>query len=193
MTRDDTNTGDRVDERIDAVSLLTQQHDIIRDLFEQVELATPSTRRSAFEPLVRLLAVHETAEEIVVHPAVRGCGVEGEAVTTTRLAEEDRAKRLLADLEHLDPSTVDFMQLFEEFRGAVLRHAEMEERESFPLLVQMKDAEDLQSMASRLRLAERVAPTHAHAGAPEGALANMATGPFVAIADRVRDAFRNRS
>jgi hemerythrin superfamily protein len=181
------------DDRIDAVTLLIQQHDLVRDLFEQVELATPSTRRSAFEPLVRILAIHETAEEIVVHPAVRGCGAEGEKITRARLAEEDGAKKLLAELERLEPASVDFMQVFDELRRAVLRHAELEERESFPLLVRMKTADELATMASGLRLAETLAPTHAHAGSPEGALGNLVVGPFLAVADRVRDLLRGRS
>ena len=41
------------------------------------------------------------------------------------------------------------------------------------------------------RSAENTAPTHAHSMSPESATGNIAVGPFVAIADRARDAIRN--
>lgn len=180
-------------DRVDVVTLLLQQHDLIRELFDQVELATPSTRQQAFEPLVRLLAVHETAEEMVVHPAVRTCGAEGDAVADARTAEEDQAKKALSALERMDASSLEFMVAFEELRSAVLRHAELEEREEFPVLVRSKDIDDLQRMATRVNVAETVAPTHAHAAAPESAVGNMLTGPFLSIVDRVRDLIRDAS
>ncbi len=174
----------------DVITLLLQQHDTIRDLMSQVELASPSARAEAFEPLVRLLAVHETAEEIVVHPAVRSIGDDGRRVVAARLQEEDRAKKALAQLEALDPASAEFMSTFAQVRDAVVRHAELEEREEFPLLVGSKSGQELRKMASRVRAAEAIAPTHPHASAPESRLGNMAVGPFVAIADRVRDAIR---
>ena len=44
-----------------------RQHETIRGLFDEVEAASPARRAEAFQPLVRLLAVHETAEEMVVY------------------------------------------------------------------------------------------------------------------------------
>lgn len=55
----------------DLVALLVRQHGDIRNLFDEVEASTGEARRDAFRRLVRLLAVHETAEEEVVHPFAR--------------------------------------------------------------------------------------------------------------------------
>ncbi len=55
----------------DVVALLMRQHGDIRNLFDEVEATEGEERRDAFRRLVRLLAVHETAEEEVVHPFVR--------------------------------------------------------------------------------------------------------------------------
>jgi hypothetical protein len=54
--------------RRDVVTRVCRQHDTIRRLFDEVEKAPPARRAEAFQPLVRLLAVHETAEEMVVYP-----------------------------------------------------------------------------------------------------------------------------
>src|SRR3954447_11817230 len=86
----------------DAVRFLTEQHQQVRELFEAVASSNGDACREAFEPLVRLLAVHETAEEMVVYPAVRGIGSDASTIVDARLEEEDSAKKMLADLEKLD-------------------------------------------------------------------------------------------
>ncbi len=73
----------------------------------------------------------------------------------------------------------------------MLTHAENEEREVFPELRETHSAEQLESMATGVRAAESLAPTHPHPHGPESAVGNIAVGPFVAVADRVRDAIRN--
>ncbi|GAB3894731.1 hypothetical protein GCM10027612_46460 [Microbispora bryophytorum subsp. camponoti] len=55
----------------DVVDLLIHQHSLIRDMFDEVEHAAPGTRHEPFRQLVRMLAVHETAEEEIVHPYTR--------------------------------------------------------------------------------------------------------------------------
>ncbi|NUP65917.1 MAG: hemerythrin domain-containing protein, partial [Nonomuraea sp.] len=55
----------------DVVDLLVRQHEEIRSLFTEVENAAPEDKAEAFRRLVRLLAVHETAEEEIVHPYAR--------------------------------------------------------------------------------------------------------------------------
>ncbi|WP_093459993.1 hemerythrin domain-containing protein [Streptomyces melanosporofaciens] len=47
----------------DVVALLMRQHGEIRNLFDEVERSTGDDRRDAFRRLVRMLALHETAEE----------------------------------------------------------------------------------------------------------------------------------
>ncbi|MFI5689715.1 hemerythrin domain-containing protein [Streptomyces sp. NPDC051636] len=83
----------------DVVALLMRQHGDIRNLFDEVEASTGEERRDAFRRLVRLLAVHETAEEEVVHPFARRALSGGEKVVDERLAEERAAKETLAALD----------------------------------------------------------------------------------------------
>jgi hypothetical protein len=49
----------------DAVDLLTGQHDEVRQLLRTTAPSSDGHRREAFESLVRMLAVHETAAEMV--------------------------------------------------------------------------------------------------------------------------------
>jgi len=107
-----------------------------------------------------------------------------------RTREEATAKDTLSALERMDPSTDAFLQSFIAFRRDVEAHAEAEETTILPL-VSTLGAKDRESMARAFLLAEKMAPTHAHSGAPTSAAGNMLVGPFVAMVDRVRDAIRD--
>src|SRR5437764_6141635 len=61
--RNDRGRGGHMAEDIDVLTLLERQHEEIRALFAKVEQATGEERREEFRDLVRLLSVHETAEE----------------------------------------------------------------------------------------------------------------------------------
>jgi hemerythrin superfamily protein len=171
----------------DVVELLLGQHMRIRDLFAEVEGATAAHRRKAFENLVRLLAVHETAEEQVVHPLARRVIEGGEAIVDERLEEENQAKQLLSRLESIGPDHDDFPELLGQLRDAVLLHAHREEHYEFRYLREHYDAGQLRSLATAVRATERFAPTHPHPGV-ETPIENLAAGPALTLFDRVKDA-----
>ncbi|PNG19095.1 hemerythrin domain-containing protein [Streptomyces cahuitamycinicus] len=180
---DDTGEND------DVVALLMQQHNHIRDLFAEVENATADDRGEAFRRLVRLLAVHETAEEEVVHPAARRLLQDGEQVVDDRLEEERAAKEKLSRLDDMDPDDPGFMSALRELRADVLQHAASEEQYEFPGLREKAGAQQLALMATAVRAAEAMAPTRPHPGV-ETAAENIAVGPVAAVIDRTRDALR---
>lgn len=174
--------------REDVISLLLQQHKEIRSYFDRVEKAHGDDRRDLFHELVAFLAVHETAEEEIVHPEARRADG-GEPVVKARLGEEHSAKETLSNLYDMGPEAEGFDTLFRQLKEDVLAHAEHEEREEFPLLRKKYDADRLHAMATWVRAAEAVAPTRPHPGV-ESAAANFVLGPPVAIMDRARDAIR---
>ncbi|GAA0910017.1 hemerythrin domain-containing protein [Streptomyces thermoalcalitolerans] len=173
----------------DVVSLLIRQHGDIRNLFDEVEATTGEERRAAFRRLVRLLAVHETAEEEVVHPYARRKLPGGDQVVEDRLAEEREAKETLAALDEMDPDDPEFMPRLLALRTDVQEHARAEERYEFTHIRRTADPAELASMAKALKAAEAMAPTRPHPGA-ETAAANVALGPLAAVMDRTRDAIR---
>lgn len=175
------------DAEVDVVAFLKSQHDDVENLISTVQTATGDHQREAFQCLVRLLAVHETAEEEVVHPlAKRQNG--GPSVVEQRLNEEGEAKKALAALEKLEVGTPEFTHEFATFADAVKEHAEKEENEEFPLITSNVDETARERLTKMVEVAQMTAPTHPHPHAPESALGNLAVGPFAAIADRVRDA-----
>src|SRR5918997_1178790 len=173
----------------DVVEFLIGQHMQIRDLFTEVETSTGQARRDAFERLVTLLAVHETAEEQLIHPLVR-TGVDGGGdIVDDRLTEERAAKEMLARLEDLGPDAAEFPSLLAELRISVLTHAHNEEAYEFRYLRREVAAAQLQPLVDMVRAAEAVAPTHPHPGV-ESATANTVAGPVVSLFDRTKDMVR---
>jgi hemerythrin superfamily protein len=174
----------------DVVKFLKGQHNQIKDMFDDV-LSASSTeaREKSFVALRQLLAVHETAEEMVVHPRARREIADGDAVVDARLHEEHVAKEHLSKLEGMDIGSKAFIDELTKFREAVVDHAEHEEHEEFDKLQRKLDASDLKRMAAAVRAAEAIAPTRPHAGV-ESAKLNFAVGPFASMLDRARDVIK---
>jgi hemerythrin superfamily protein len=170
----------------EAIAFLKAQHNFIEDMFDEVLHASdPEAREKPFVELRKLLAVHETAEEMMVHPRVRREDG-GDELVDARLAEEHSAKELLSSIEKLDVTSQEFIDELTKLRDAVLAHAKHEENDEFPLLEKSLNADDLKRMGTAVRAAEAIAPTRPHAGV-ESAKLNFAVGPFASMLDRVRD------
>jgi hemerythrin superfamily protein len=170
----------------EVVKFLKAQHNLIEDMFDEVLHASdPAARDNAFVELRQLLAVHETAEEMVVHPRARR-EPNGDSIVDSRLQEEHESKELLSQIEDLDISSQEFTDAVTRLRDAVLEHARHEESEEFPVLQEALDDDDLKRMATAVRAAEAIAPTRPHPGV-ESAKANFAVGPFASLLDRARD------
>ncbi len=171
----------------EVVAFLKAQHNLIEDMFDEVLHASdPEARKKPFVALRQLLAVHETAEEMIVHPRVRREADAGDPIVDARLKEEHEAKELLSQIEKLDVTSQQFIDEISKLRAAVLDHAQHEENEEFPVLQKEVESGDLKRMGAAVRAAEAIAPTRPHPGV-ESAKLNFAVGPFASMLDRARD------
>jgi hemerythrin superfamily protein len=175
----------------DVVDLLLAQHAEIRQLFADLRGGRGERKRELFQDLVRLLAVHESAEEELIHPLARRHIESGGALVDRRLAEEQEAKRALADMYEMGVEHPEFDDRLYVLGLAVIEHATHEEREEFPYLRRILEADELQKLAGAVRAAEALAPTRPHPATPPSATANLLLGPPLAVFDRIRDALRD--
>ena len=119
----------------DVIGFLKAQHNLIEDMFDQVLHASdPQAREKPFVQLRQLLAVHETAEEMVVHPRVRREVDAIDSIVDARLEEEHDAKELLSSIEKIDITSQQFIDELTKLRDAVMDHALHEESFEFPKL-----------------------------------------------------------
>ena len=177
----------------DVVTYLTAQHEAIKALFiETLDASNAEDQQEAFTRLRTLLAAelfHVLDEQLSrVRRKIDG----GKQVVDARLSEEHDAKVALAGLEKIPFGTADFSKALIHLQAAVLKHAEQEETEEFTLLDEQLSDTELAKLTSAVEMAERIAPTHPHAGV-ESAFANFAVGPFASLLDRARDALRGKT
>ncbi|WNM32926.1 hemerythrin domain-containing protein [Streptomyces sp. Li-HN-5-11] len=169
----------------DAVDILTRQHSQIRRGFYRAALPGPGRRR-AFERLMRLLAVHEAAEEAHVHPVARRALASGSALAARRRQEEKQAKKLLIDLWHIGPGGRGYLRRLNEARRAVLAHAAREEREEFAALRKAVGDRRLRMLGAEVRMTQAYAPTRPHRWVNNEAT-NKLAAPVLGPLDRARD------
>jgi hemerythrin superfamily protein len=150
-----TTTSDSV------IDTLHSQHAQVKALLTKVGSGGDGVA-DAFCELRRMVAVHETAEEQIVYPALRATGAEATRVVEARMTEEAEGVEVLTELEGLEVGSAEFAKLFETFHHAVLDHASAEEREVFPLLASTQTPERLREMARGFDTAEAAAPAHTH-------------------------------
>jgi len=177
------------DIKTDVIDEVLKDHDEIKQLFTDVDQAIGDQKREAFEQLVRKLAVHETAEQEVVHPLARSA--DASDIVDERLEEEKSGERVLTDLQRMGPESPAFLSMYEQLKADVLKHAGLEETEEHPKIRSAIKADQLQKLAVVYRAAEAAAPTRPHPHGPTSAVGNVAVGPVVAIIDRARDAVRD--
>lgn len=173
----------------DVVGILLTQHARMRDLFAEVLGQSGLRRKQAFDELRALLAVHETAEEMIVRPVSKETA--GLMVADARNREEKDANEQLAELEKLDVDSADFSVRIARLEQAVSDHSDHEEREEFPSLLSARREDQRITMGKRLRWAEKTAPTHAHPATAGSPVAQWTAGPFASLVDRVRDVVRS--
>lgn len=176
----------------DVVRLLLEQHARIRTLFADIRNAGGREEvADLFAELRTLLVVHETAEQIVVRPVTKELA--GEDVVHARIEEEREATELLAELEKLDPMTPEFDAELGTLESAVDKHAEAEEQDEFPALLNGCTADRRRRMGVAFQAAATVAPTHPHPSVAGKFAATMLTLPFASIVDRTKDAIKKAS
>lgn len=171
---------------VDVTDFLTGQHERIKELFDETLLAAGAERDESFVRLRRLLAVHEAAEQEIVHPRAARELDNGRELIDARLAEESQAKAALGHLERVDVDSEFFTEKLRELRDDVLEHAGYEERDEFAQLREELSDDELRRLQKAVELAEAIAPTAPDAAA-QSAPADTLTGSFASMVDRARD------
>jgi hypothetical protein len=115
------------------VALVTGQHGRIKTLMTEVTMATDEARPAAFDAFRRYLAIHEAAEQALLHPEGL-VTFDDDNVSQRRITEEQDAAAVITSLETMHRPG-DFKVQFGLLQEAVIRHAEAEEHEELPRLV----------------------------------------------------------
>lgn len=120
-----------------ATTLLKEDHQEVKKLFteyEKIEEPGGQGCEAIFDRIKILLTVHAQIEEEIFYPAVAGAKEEEAGDLVKEAREEHRlVKQLLEELSGLTPGEDTFEAKMKVLKENVLRHAEEEQRDIFPV------------------------------------------------------------
>jgi len=135
---------------MDAITMLKRQHREVSDLFERFHKARAAKqKREIFENIADALAVHAAIEEKHFYPSVKKKATED--ILRESVEEHLQIKRVIADLLDLDPSDASFAAKVKVLQDDVEHHVEEEEKDLFPKVKKLLDAEELASIAAEMQ------------------------------------------
>jgi hemerythrin-like domain-containing protein len=141
-----------VDEQpIDAIAMLKEDHQRVKDLFAQYEATSNAEAKwTLAEEVFVELETHAQLEENIFYPSVNEETEEGPALVKESLQEHATVKQLIAELRQMGPQNNRFDAKFHEMMHNVEHHVEEEEAEMFPL-AEEELAEDLDEMSAEMQ------------------------------------------
>ena len=135
---------------IDALELLTMQHDEVDELIEQIEDSDDGEEKmELFQELADKIAAHSTIEEKLFYPSVMSDDTEEQLLEAVE--EHLAVKRVLADMLAMEASDDHFDAKLSVLKEQIRHHArDEEEGKLFKKVRRMFDADELAALGNEL-------------------------------------------
>jgi hemerythrin superfamily protein len=144
---------------MDAIDLLTGDHNRVRGLFAQFKAAEEkkdtATMTTVADRIFEQLDVHTSIEESTFYPQVREASDEIGEVVAEGLEEHAVAKDLIAQCRAGDPGSEEWAAKMSVLIENVEHHAEEEEKEMFPKVRSALRGDRLTHLADELTSAKK--------------------------------------
>lgn len=175
--------------QIDAITLLSSQHREVEHLWGELKTAQGTGDERSQElanRIIELLSRHDAIETMLLYPALRQAGADGDAMADAALEEHQEIRELLKQADRTDIREEAAASALAAAIGTVADHVRDEEGRMFPAL-QSLGRERLQELGEQMEAAWTTAPTHPHPSTPNNPLAAGIVGTVAGAVDRVRD------
>ena len=139
------------DQPVDAIALLKEDHQRVRDLFAHYDgTSNAESKWTLAEEVFAALETHAQLEEHIFYPTVNEETEEGPALVKDSLHEHATVKQLIATLRQMGPQHQEFDAKFHALMRHVEHHVAEEEAHMFPL-AEEELAEDLDEMCAEMQ------------------------------------------
>ncbi len=139
---------------MDALELLKQDHQKVKELFEKAEEADGKEQEKIFDQIKTELETHARIEETVFYPAVQEHD-ELKDMVLESLEEHKQIKTLLREMDNLASDSEKFEPKLKVLMENVEHHAEEEEEgKMFPKLRQIMGKQKLEQLGAELEEAK---------------------------------------
>lgn len=170
---------------MDAIDMLTRDHDKVRELFKQWKggggltglvrriagTVEPRERKAALAAICQELETHTRIEEEIFYPAVRALGdPELDDQLREALSEHAKVKQQVRVLRGKSVAAKDVDGRMDRLDYDVEHHASEEEKEMFPRVEQLMPATERAEIARRMQALQKAsaAPSRGAAKTPAG-------------------------
>lgn len=139
---------------MDALELLKQDHQHVKELFQQADGTQDSNeRKQLFNQIETALEIHAHIEETVFYPALEEREELKDMVAEAR-EEHQEVKALLEEIEDLQSDGDELDSKLQELQETVEHHVEEEEGEMFPKVRELFQQGELERLGSQLESAK---------------------------------------
>jgi hypothetical protein len=137
-------------ETIDALELLTEQHDEVEDLLSRIEESDDVEEKAElFREVADKIAAHSTVEEKLFYPSVMSDDTRDLLLESTE--EHLAVKRVLADMLEMDVDDERFDAKLTVLKEEIRHHARDEEEDKlFPMLRRQLSEDQLAGLGNEL-------------------------------------------
>lgn len=145
---------------MNAVELLKQDHQLVKQLLEKLTSTTERAVKTRQELLNRInleIAIHTDLEEQIFYPAYQQAGGKEETVMMAEAKEEHRTvdALVLPDLMKTSPSSLSFSGRAKVLKELLEHHIEEEEKEMFPKAIELLGKEKLEELGAQMEARKR--------------------------------------
>ncbi|HEV8533543.1 MAG TPA: hemerythrin domain-containing protein [Methylomirabilota bacterium] len=159
MTRQSTRQSARRTAEKDAIALLKEDHEKVRELLGELEKTTTkatSRRETLLKSIEQELKIHTKIEEEIFYPAFRDAAEkqDDKKLYYEALEEHHVVDMVLPEIKKLDAGSDEFAAKAKVLKDLVEHHAEEEETEMFPRARKLMDREELVQLGQRLAQAK---------------------------------------
>ena len=139
---------------MDALSLLTADHNRVRGLFARFQSAEEekdtTTMMELAAKIIVELEVHTTIDEEIFYPEIKTASEDIKEIVDEGIEEHNVAETLIAEIKGLTPEDDAWVAKMKVLIESVEHHAEEEEQEMFPEVRKALDKAALEELAMRL-------------------------------------------
>ena len=133
------------------LATLKSEHDLLRELFAQLNATTDRAEKTRIELLEKIeaaLVPHAKWEELVFYPALKSRGSHEQQLLWAAAMQEHRAveQSVLPDLKACVPTSREFAGSAQVMGELIDHHAKEEEREIFAAMRELFTAQELAEM-----------------------------------------------
>ena len=158
-TRHSTRGSTRCPAAKDAIALLKEDHEKVRELLGELEETTSkatSRRQSLLKSIEQELKIHAKIEEEIFYPAFRDASSkeDDKKLYYEALEEHHVVDMVPPEIRRIDAGSDEFAAKAKVLKDLVEHHAEEEETEMFPRARKLMDREELLHLGQQLALAK---------------------------------------